>query len=214
MQAESAPLENPARRLYLTYMDTRVETYISKHPNWVALLRQLRQNLLAAGLEETIKWGAPAYTLAGANIVGMVAFKDFVCLWFYQGVFLKDPEKVLHNAQEGKTKALRQWRFEASDQVNEQLLQSYLTEAIENQKQVKKIKPEKGKDLQIPEELLAALYKNATAKSSFYELTLGKQREYAEYIAEAKRVETKEKRIEKIIPQIINKVGLYDKYKN
>jgi uncharacterized protein YdeI (YjbR/CyaY-like superfamily) len=45
-------------------------------------------------------------------------------------------------------------------------------------------------------------------------MTPGKQREYCEYISEAKRDATKLKRLEKIIPMIIEGVGLNDKYKN
>lgn len=193
--------------------ENMIEKYIAKHPGWRAILIQLRSNLLSAGLEETIKWGAPAYTFAGANIVGLVAFKDFVCLWFYQGVFLKDQEKVFYNAQEGKTKALRQWRFYATDIVNEDMLQDYLKEAIENRKQGKQLKPEKGKSLIMPEELLLALDNNQIANNCFNALTQGKQKEYAAYIAEAKRSETKQKRIKKIIPMIEKMVGLNDKYK-
>jgi uncharacterized protein YdeI (YjbR/CyaY-like superfamily) len=195
------------------YMENKVETYISKHPKWIDLLSRLRSLLLSERLEETIKWGAPAYTLEGTNIVGMVAFKDYVCLWFYQGVFLKDPEKVLYNAQEGKTKALRQWRFESPDQVSEKIIKSYVKEAIENQKQGKVLKPEKGKALLIPDELQAALLSDQAAKKCFEELTLTKKREYTEYISEAKKTETKQKRIEKIIPMIIKKIGLHDQYK-
>ena len=51
-------------------------------------------------------------------------------------------------------------------------------------------------------------------RSAFEGLTPGKQREYANYIAEAKRDATKESRLEKIVPMIFKGIGLYDKYKN
>lgn len=53
-------------------------------------------------MEENLKWGMPVYSLEGVNVAGIVAFKNYVALWFYQGVFLKDDKKVLYNAQEGK----------------------------------------------------------------------------------------------------------------
>ena len=59
-----------------------------------------------------------------------------------------------------------------------------------------------------------ALTKNKQAKASFDKLTKGKQREYADYIAEAKREETKVKRLEKILPMIKEGKGLHDKYRN
>ncbi|MEM9300290.1 MAG: YdeI/OmpD-associated family protein, partial [Bacteroidota bacterium] len=65
----------------------------------------------------------------------------------------------------------------------------------------------------IPDELKAALESNQEANKLFKVLTLGKKREFAEYIAEAKREDTKQKRIEKIIPMMLNGIGLNDKYK-
>ena len=91
--------------------DTTVLDYIEKHQTYMKELVLLRDILNNTDLEETIKWGAPCYTINGKNIVGMAAFKSYIGLWFHQGVFLKDLKKVLINAQEGTTKALRQWRF-------------------------------------------------------------------------------------------------------
>ena len=51
-------------------------------------------------------------------------------------------------------------------------------------------------------------------KKSFSSLTLGKQREYAEYISFAKREVTRLRRLKKIIPMVLAKQGLNDKYKN
>jgi hypothetical protein len=48
---------------------------------------------------------------------------------------------------------------------------------------------------------------------SFALLSKGRRREYADYIAEAKRDETKEKRLEKILPMIAAGKGLHDKYR-
>ncbi len=59
-------------------------------------------------LEETIKWNMPAYLYKNKNIIGMAAYKNYFGLWFHQGVFFKDEERVLVNAQENKTKTLRE----------------------------------------------------------------------------------------------------------
>ena len=96
-----------------------VEDYIAGNGEWTEALEKLRSILLDTEMEETVKWGAPVYTIDGKNVVGIGAFKSYVGLWFFQGVFLKDKEKVLVNAQEGKTKALRQWRFSGSGEMDE-----------------------------------------------------------------------------------------------
>ena len=44
-------------------------------------------------------------------------------------------------------------------------------------------------------------------------MTVGKRREYAEYISSAKREETKEKSLEKILPMIVAGIGLNDRYR-
>ena len=52
------------------------------------------------------------------------------------------------------------------------------------------------------------------AVAAYRKLTPGRQREYAEYISSAKRDDTKQKRIEKILPKITAGAGLNDKYRN
>ena len=157
----------------------------------------------------------PTYCINGKNVLGIGAFKHHFCLWFHQGVFLKDEHNLLINAQENKTKALRQMRFESKADINESAVLSYIKEAIVNQKAGKEIKPQrKSKPVVIPEELASVFKTNSEAKVSFDKMTPGKQREYCEYISEAKRDATKLKRLEKIIPMIIEGVGLNDKYKN
>lgn len=62
--------------------------------------------------------------------------------------------------------------------------------------------------------MLATFKKNSKLEASFNVLTPGKKREYIEHIISTKRDATKLKRLEKIIPLILEKKGLYDKYKN
>lgn len=189
-----------------------VEAYIEGHSQWAGALNKLRKIMLASEMQETVKWGAPVYTVGGKNVVGLAAFSNYVGIWFHQGVFLKDPAKVLINAQEGKTKALRQWRFADADEIDADLVAAYVAEAIQNQKAGKEIKPQK-KALVIPDELDSALANNSNLKACFEALGRSKQREFAEYIAEAKRADTKTKRLEKIIPMILDGIGLNDKYR-
>lgn len=191
-----------------------VEEYIEEHSKWHELLVQLRTLLLKTSLEESVKWNSPVYTLNGKNVIGLGAFKNHVALWFFQGVFLEDMAHKLVNAQEGKTKALRQWRFNSNEIVDVLLIESYVNEAIENQKLGKEVKIERQKNVVLPKLLLNALDNDSTFKLEFEKLSPGKQREYAGYITEAKRETTQLKRLEKITPMIHEGKGLHDKYKN
>ena len=87
-----------------------------------------------------------------------------------------------------------------------------MLEAIDNQKKGLEIK-QKQKKLVIPVELASILNDNEKLASIFESLTLGKKRVFAAYVGDAKRKETKIKRLEKIIPMILNNIGLNDKYR-
>ncbi len=192
-------------------MAKTVEEYLETQPEHRPLLDELRRILNSTELVETVKWGIPTYQINKKNVVGIGAFKSYAGLWFFQGVFLKDEAKVLINAQEEKTKGMRQWRFGSVDEVDEKLILKYVHEAIQNQKDGKEIKPEK-KPLEIPNELKEALASDSVLSENFDKLNLTKKREFTEHIADAKRAETKQKRLEKIIPMIKEGIGLYDKY--
>ncbi|MCF4102472.1 DUF1801 domain-containing protein [Gillisia sp. M10.2A] len=191
-----------------------VDEYIELHSKWENHLTSLKQLLETTKLTENIKWGAPVYTLKGKNVIGMGAFKNHCALWFFQGVLLKKHTKLLVNAQEGKTKALRQIRFELDDKIEAEEVIKYIEEAIQLQEQGKIIKPNLKKKLNLPIEMKDLFVKEVELKDAFFSLTPGKQREYADYIMEAKRPETKQRRLEKISPMIRLSIGLHDKYKN
>ena len=190
-----------------------VDDYIASSDQWGAELKKIRAILAATELKEEVKWGAPCYTYDGKNVVGMAGFKTYFGLWFHQGALLKDDQQVLINAQEGTTKALRQWRMQTAKEIRPAVIKRYVKEAIRLVKEGKQIGPAKKKPPTIPSELKKALAKNNTAQKKFAELTPGKQREYAEYISSAKRDETKQKRLDKILPMIKSGVGLNDKYR-
>jgi uncharacterized protein YdeI (YjbR/CyaY-like superfamily) len=191
-----------------------VEEYIENNSHFGEELTILRELINNTELEETVKWSAPVYSHNGKNVIGLGAFKHHFGIWFFNGVFLKDEKNLLEQAQE-KTKGLRQMRFESLEDIDKNVVLAYVKEAIENQKLGKEIKPErKGKSVIIPEALEKELKSNSVLHDAFRILTPGKQREYCDHVATAKREATKLSRIEKIKPMIINGVGLHDKYKN
>ncbi|MFT3794263.1 YdeI/OmpD-associated family protein [Flavobacterium sp.] len=180
---------------------------------WEKEIEMLKDIVAQTELVETVKWGGIVYTVGNKNVLGIGGFKNFFTLWFFNGVFLTDPKKVLVNANEGVTKSLRQWRFSSIDEIDEKAILLYVNEAITNEKAGKSIKPEaKSKNFEVPEILILAL-KEAKLESRFFEFTPFKQREFSEYISEAKQEKTKRTRIEKILPMIKDGIGLNDKYR-
>ena len=76
-----------------------IEEFFEKHQEWNIDLQFLGSIIEETELQAAIKWGAPTYIVNEKNILGLGAFKKCVGLWFHQGVFLKDKQKVLRNAQ-------------------------------------------------------------------------------------------------------------------
>lgn len=192
-----------------------VEQYIVKQEQWIRELEFLRKTLLNAGTQETLKWGIPVYVVDGKNVIGLAAFKNYAGIWFFQGALLKDESNILVNAQDGKTKAMRQIRFSNFEDLNQKasVVEEYIKEAIQNTKEGKKVAPKPPRPLIIPEMLQEALNQQANLKAKFETFSLSKKREYAEHILSAKREATQKSRLEKIIPMIIDGVGLNDKYR-
>lgn len=143
----------------------------------------------------------------------MISFKPYFGLWFHQGATLKDTSKKLINAQEGKTKALRQWRMSHANEIKPTIIRRYVKESIANIDKGVAIKPVTARTVAVPKELKAALAQSSTLKAAFGKLTPGKQREYSEHINDASRAATKERRLEKIVPLIMAGSGLHDRYR-
>ncbi len=132
-----------------------VDEYIMDAGIWKNELIRLREILRSTELEEEVKWGGPCYTCDGKNVVGMAGFKSYFGLWFQQGALLKDPKKVLMNAQEGKTKALRQWRMQTARDIKPAMIKSYVKEAIKLVRAGKQIVPARRKPVVVPAESAA-----------------------------------------------------------
>ncbi|TQV74738.1 hypothetical protein FLL45_07185 [Aliikangiella marina] len=192
-----------------------VNSFIDAHPDWRPAIEKLRNIILTTELTETFKWGAPTYTIDNKNVVGIGAFKSYVGLWFFNGSLLKDANKKLINAQAGKTKAMRQWRFSEAKDIKSNQILPYLKEAIALQKAGKVVpKTSSQTKLEIPIELQTALDQDEALAGQFAALTPYKRKEYAEHIGAAKRESTRQSRLQKCIPMILKGIGLNDKYRS
>ncbi len=176
----------------------------------IAKLRELTKQ---TDCMEDFKWNFPVYTVNGKNVFGICRFKNHFGIWFFNGVFLSDPGKVLENAQEGKTKGMRHWKFRDIQEIDDTMVLEYVKESIANQKEGKEIQAEKKAAGSIPELLDESLKKDKTLKGAFESFSPYKQKEFCEYIEEAKQEKTKLRRLEKILPMIGDGVGLNDAYR-
>jgi uncharacterized protein YdeI (YjbR/CyaY-like superfamily) len=178
---------------------------------WVEPLELLRQIVLETGLTEEIKWGVPVYTLNGKNVATINALKGSANLGFFKGVLLKDEHRILQ--QQGNVQLDRIIRFTDSTAIEKVrgVLTDYLLEAIEIERSGKKVEFKKNPE-PIPDELREALEQDPLFKNAFYSLTLGRQRGYIIHFSQPKQSQTRMARIAKYREQILNGIGLHDRY--
>lgn len=214
----NAPLDKKLIEYIVLYnvdqlKDKKGTNWTTYREKWLDLYEKMAQLILKTNLTKEFKWGTDVYTFQGKNIVGWAGFKNFFSIWFYNGVFLKDPYDLLISASEGKTKSLRQWRLEDNYQFDEDKILEYIQESIQAVRDGKSIPIEKRKTLQPQGILKEELANNVDFQNAFNRLTAGRQKEYIEYLNEAKQEKTQISRLDKIIPMILSGKGLHDKYK-
>jgi uncharacterized protein YdeI (YjbR/CyaY-like superfamily) len=192
-------------------MNPKVNFYFEKPEKWQEEINKLRAIVLDCGLTEELKWGSPCYTLGKSNIVLIHVFKEYCALLFFKGALLNDAEGVLIQQSEN-VQAARQARFTNVKQVVEQeaRLKAYIYEAIEVEKAGLKISFKKTADFAVADEFQTKLDEMPALKTAFEALTPGRQKGYHLYFTAAKQAKTREARVEKYIPHILEGKGLDD----
>lgn len=192
-------------------MNPKADFYFQKNSNWQKEILLLRDIVLDCGLEEMVKWGCPCYMQGSHNIVLIHVFKDYCALLFFKGALLKDESGILVQ-QTRNVQAARQLRFTSLKEVRDRskVIKRYVHEAIEVEKAGLKVPLKKTKEFDMPDEFKKRLDKNAGLKKAFGALTPGRQRAYLLHFSGAKLSATRESRIDKAVPQILNGKGLDD----
>ncbi len=192
-------------------MNPKVDFFFTKAKKWREELEQLRMIVLDCHLTEELKWGVPCYTFNKHNIVLIHAFKDYCALLFFKGALLKDPKGMLIQQTEN-VQAARQIRFTSAGQIVKLKvsLKAYIYEGIEVEEAGLKVEFKKTKEFNMPEEFQNKLSARGglALKKAFEALTPGRQRAFLLHFSAPKQSKTRESRIEKCVPQILNGKGL------
>lgn len=194
----------------MSAMNPKVDGFLRKAKKWQEELRELRRIILDCQLNEEMKWRHPCYTLQGKNVVLIHGFKEYCALLFMKGALLKDAKSLL--VAPGKVQSGRQIRFTNVREITqlEPTLKAYIREAIEAEKAGLKVRLKKTADYKVPQEFKNKLREIPALKAAFDALTPGRQRGYLFYFSGAKQSKTREARVEKCMPQILNGKGLDD----
>jgi uncharacterized protein YdeI (YjbR/CyaY-like superfamily) len=180
--------------------DRRIDAYISNAPDFAKpILNHLRERVHAAcpDVEETMKWSRPHF-LHNGLLCGMSAFTHHCAFGFWAGALLLGKPAVKRDGMGhfGRITSLK-------DLPGDKQLLVLIRKAVElNDRGFKRPLPPRpagNRELTVPDELAAALRKNKKALAVFEAFSYSHKKEYVEWITEAKREETRQKRIKTML---------------
>lgn len=189
--------------------DRRVDAYIAKSPDFAKpILTHFRDLIHDAVPEvsETIKWSAPAFEYNGVLAV-MAAFKAHCNLILWKASMVIGGKG---NTERGPLRNIAR----LSDLPPDKTIRKWVSEAAKlNEQGVKTPRSAKRKRaISVPAELTKALARNKKAATVFENFPPSHRREYADWIAEAKGADTRERRVETAVEWIAEGKGRNWKY--
>jgi uncharacterized protein YdeI (YjbR/CyaY-like superfamily) len=178
----------------MAHRDPRIDAYIAKSADFAKpILEHLREVVHAAcpEAEESIKWSCPHFMYHGKLMCSMAAFKQHCNFHFWHGKQVVGETDTEGMGQFGKITSVKAL-------PNKKTLVAYVRKAIalrEAGATRERAKPVRKPPLEVPADLAALLKKHATARKHFEAFSPSAQRDYVEWITEAKTDATRQKRI-------------------
>lgn len=193
--------------------DPRVDAYIAKQADFARpILTHLRAMLHEAcpDGEETIKWSMPSFTYRGKILAGMAAFKAHATFGYWNDAMLREDEKNRSAmGQFGRIAALAD--LPARDKLLDLTRQSMalIDAGAKPARTTGKKAP-----FTVPQDMQAALDANAAAKATYDGFPPSAQRDYVEWITEAKTEATRTKRLNQAVEWLAEGKRRHWKYEN
>ena len=193
--------------------DPRIDSYIeTSQPFARPILSHIRERVHAAvpDVEETLKWSAPAFTLDGKILLGMSAFKEHAALSFWLGKEVTGSSDDRAMGQFGRLTS-------ASDLPPDDELEKFIRKAAElsgKGRVQRKPKSAAKPPAALHADFTTALAKAPKARATFDAFSPSCRREYADWINEAKRDETRDRRIATAIEWLSEGKKRHWKYEN
>ena len=178
---------------------------------WNEELYILRDIILENNINEERKWGVPCYTDNGKNILLLSALKDSATISFLKGSLIDDTHAILI-APGKNSQSARYMKFTSMQDIKKAkpIIVDYIKQALEIERTGKKVVFKKDDD-PIPEELSVAFKKLPELRTAFYALTPGRRRGYLLHFNQAKQSATRESRIQKCMPLILQGKGFQER---
>lgn len=199
--------------------DPRVDAYINKSAAFAQpILTHLRElvHKSVPDIEESIKWSMPFFTYKGQMFGNIAAFKAHCSFGLFGGAMKAylEEQGIAKNGNMGAMGKITTLKDLPSNKVLVGYLKQAATLIDDGAKTMTRPKKAAKPAPEIPAELAAALKKNKAATKVWNDFAPGSQCEYAEWITDAKRAETKEKRIAQAIEWIAEGKQRNWKYQN
>ncbi len=175
--------------------DPRIDAYITRQADFARpILEHLRAAVHAAcpEAEETVKWGMPHFLYKGRILAGMAAFKGHATFGFWRA-----KEAVGETGAEGDAMGQFGRLTSVRDLPDDQRLGEMIRSAMSASEAGPKAQPKKAPkpERETPEDLATALEESPPAKATFDGFPPSCRREYIAWVTEAKRPETRSKRV-------------------
>jgi len=194
--------------------EPRIDAYIANAPPFARpILEKVRDRVhdVVPDVEEAMKWSAPGFTLDGKILLIMASFKAHAALNFWRGQEISDGSpKVGAMGQFGRLTSVEDLPPDAE-------LDALIREAAELSKKAPTPRKSKHEPKPAPElqpQFAAALAKTPKAKAVLDGFPPSAQREYFEWIAEAKQDATRQKRIATAVEWLTEGKRRHWKYQN
>ena len=179
-------------------IDPRIDAYIAKSPDFAKPILTHLRSLVHQGcpeVQETLKWSMPHFVYKGI-LCGMAAFKQHATFGFWK--------RELVAPKAGPKEAMGQFGRIASleDLPSDKVLLQYIRKAAQlNEAGIKtpaRSRPKSGdaRELTVPDFFVAALKRNKNAQANFAKFSYSHKKEYVQWLTEAKREETRQRRLE------------------
>jgi uncharacterized protein YdeI (YjbR/CyaY-like superfamily) len=174
--------------------DPRIDAYIAKSADFAKpILEYIRSVVHAAypEVEESIKWSCPHFLHQGKLVCSMAAFKQHCSFHFWHGKDVVGKTDTEGMGQFGKITSVKEL-------PNKKDLIAFVRKAVTlRETGAKRARPAPGHKppLKLPTDFAALLKKNTAARQHYEAFSPSAQREYVEWITEAKTDATRQKRM-------------------
>ena len=177
-------------------LDPRIDAYIAKSAEFAhPVLEHLRKSVHAAcpAVEETMKWSMPFFRYNGRPLANMAAFKAHCAFGFWNRDAVLETGK--NNDAMGQFGRIESLKGLPSKTELGKLVRKQMAVIDSGGSVMRKPRAEPRPAAKAPADLVAALKKNAKARKAFDAFPPSAQREYVDWIVEAKREDTRSKRL-------------------